>query len=55
MENPQYDKDFYDFFSNLINDDEEVDLLRKILEGKDEESIVKEYIQNLGENDDDQN
>jgi hypothetical protein len=55
MENPQYDKDFYEFFASLINDDEEVDLLRKILEGKDVESIVKEYIQTLGEMSDDQN
>jgi len=55
MENPQYDKDFYIFFASLIEDEEEVVLLRKILEGKDGESIVKEYIQNLGETNDDQN
>lgn len=54
MENQQFDNDFFDVFANLIEDNEEVELLRAILQGKNEESIVKEYLQNLGESSDDQ-
>jgi hypothetical protein len=55
MENPIFDNEFFEFFVNLLKDDEEIELLHQILEGKDKESIIKEYIQKLKESSNDQN
>lgn len=55
MDSPQFDTDLFEFFSHLIDDEEEVEILRKILEGKVNEIIIREYLQNLGNKTDDQN
>lgn len=53
MNKPKYDKDLLKFFAEQIVDEDEVDLLRKILEDVDETIIIEEFIQSKEDHTDD--
>ena len=47
MEIKDYDKDLFDFFSKLIEDEEEIDILQKIMGGVEFEEIIENYIDSI--------
>lgn len=49
MTDNNYDKDLFVFFSKLIDEPEELDLLKQIMSGIDEEKIIEEYIKSKGD------
>jgi len=53
MEKKEYDEDLFEFFSRLLDDDIEIDLLKNIMSGIDNETIIKNYIDSIGEQEDD--
>ena len=54
MNEINYDKDLYDFFSKLIDDKEELILLKNIMSGVDGEIIIEEFIKSQGVQQNDQ-
>lgn len=47
------DQDLFYFFSKLICDDQEVEIVRQVLSGMDPESIIADFIESLREQKDD--
>ena len=53
MTDNNYDKDLYEFFSKLIDEPEELNLLKSIMSGIHEEKIIEEYIKSTGDSEND--
>lgn len=50
-----FDKDYLEFFSELINNSEEIEIVNLILSGMSSEEIIKKFILSLGDSKDDNN
>ena len=53
MDENKFDEDLFEFFSKLIDDPNELTLLKNIMSGVDGEIIIEEYIKSQGDQEDD--
>jgi len=53
MAKKEYDEDLFEFFSKLIDNPKEIDLLKNIMSGVDGDKIIEEYIKSQGDQKDD--
>lgn len=49
MNNNEYDEDLFDLYTKLLDEEEEIDLLKKIMNGVDGDKIIDEFLKSLGD------
>lgn len=54
MGNNSYDKDLFNFFSQLIEDNDEITILEEILSDKSNEEIINSFVASISEDTNDQ-
>ncbi len=48
MANSEYDKDILEFFSKLLEDTSEINLLKDILSGAEFDEVIEKYLDSIG-------